>query len=142
MNLIKPVYAAPTPKPIGDLCSGGGLGPFAEALCKLLPTAGNETNNAKLAFGAFAFLISNVIGIMVMVAGVWFIIQFLLGGFSWLSSGGDKGKLEKAQQTLLHAVIGLVIVLSAYALISLISAVLGVDLLLNNPGAFVDRLKP
>ncbi len=145
MNLIKPVLAAPgdpVPTPIGDLCSGGGLGPFAEFLCKLTPAPGNEPNNATAAVGALAFLISNIIAVFTVVAGLVFIIQFLIGGFNWLTSSGDKAKLETAQQKLINSVVGLVIVVSAYALVSLVGAIVGIDILINDPGALVDRLRP
>lgn len=140
LNFIPPVNAA-VPTPIGSLC-GEGLGPFAEFLCILQPTPGQETNNAIQTVGAFAYLISNIIGIIVAVAGIIFIFQILIGGFNWLTSSGDKARLEKAQHTLLNAIIGLAVVLAAYALISLVGGILGFDILISDPGTFVDRIKP
>lgn len=143
MQIIKAVQAAVTPIPIGNLCGGNdsGLGPFAQFFCSLDPNAGNERNNAIKTFASFAFLISNIIGILSVVAGLMFIIQFIIGGLNWITSSGDKTKLEKAQQTLLNSAIGLIIVLGAYALISLVAAVLGFDILLNNPEQLVDSLR-
>ncbi len=138
------VAGAVTPVPIGEIC-GDGLGPFAQFFCNLptpnpnIPDSGK--NNAVQALGALAFFVSNIIAIMMVVAGFIFIFQFLIGGYTWLTSSGDKGKLEKAQQTLLQAIIGLVIVLAGYAIISLVAKILGVDILLNDPAGFVDRLK-
>lgn len=145
LNIIPPVYAAsptPLPTPIGELC-GPGLGPFAEFLCTL--QSGDQqttTNNAVSAVAAFAFLLSNIIGIFAAVAGIIFIFQFLIGGYNWLTSSGDKERVSKAQQTLLHAVIGLAVVLAAYALISLVGAILGFDILISDPGKFVERIRP
>lgn len=129
-----------TPQPIGDICSGGGLGPFADFFCKLTPTPGNS--NAVATVAAFSFLLGNIIAFFTVVAGIIFIFQFLIGGFNWLTSSGDKAKLETAQQKLINSVIGLVIVLSAYALISLMAAVLGIDILINCPECLVKSLRP
>lgn len=153
MNIIKPVFAAFELKPetAGKLCEGEGLGPFAKFLCSFSrPTADQtieqqtitNTANANQAVRAFAVLFSNIIGVFVVVAGLIFLTQFLLGGFRWLTAGGDKGKLETAQQSLLHAVIGLIIVLAAYAIVTLIGSILGIDILINNPEQFVNQLNP
>lgn len=133
-----------TPEDAGNLCGGEdsvGLGPFARFLCKL-PRGDGAEANAKQAFFAFATLISNIIGVFVVVAGLLFLFQFMLGGFKWLTAGGDKAKLETAQQSLLHAVIGLVIVLAAYAIVALFGSILGIDILLTDPEALVDQLNP
>lgn len=148
MAFVPATYAAVTPVPAGNLC-GEGLGPFAKFLCDL-PTppadptgaARQNTNNAIQVIGAFAYLISNIIGIIAAVAGLIFIFQIIIGGFNWLTSSGDKARLEKAQNTLLNAIIGLTIVLASYALISLIGNILGFDILISNPGRFVDLIKP
>lgn len=135
------------PESAGNLCEGGGLGPFAKFLCNLPTPNPNDPNaqnvaNAGGAFLAFATLISNIIGVFVVVAGLLFLFQFMLGGFKWLTSAGDKAKLENAQQSLLHAVIGLVVVLAAYAIVALVGSILGIDILLTNPDVFVQQLNP
>ena len=50
---------------------------------------------------------------------------FLLGAFEWITSGGDKTKVENARNKITSAVIGLVIVAASYALINLIVNFLG-----------------
>lgn len=138
--------AQPLPTPIGELC-GEGLGPFAQFFCNLPtpnpsdPTGGNK-NNAVATIAAFAFLMGNIIAVFTVVAGLVFIVQFLIGGFNWLTSSGDKAKLETAQQKLINSVVGLAIVVSAYAIVSLVGAIVGIDILINDPGALVDRLRP
>ncbi len=146
LKLIKFVYASdstpPTPIPLGNFCADDGLGPFAKFLCGLEQTSGQETPNAVKTISAFALIISNVIGIMSVVAGMVFLFQILISGYNWLTSGGDKEKLSKAQQGIVNAVIGLTVVLAAYALISLVSQVLGFDILLNDPADFVELIQP
>lgn len=144
MNLVPPVFAQVTPHPVGKLCGDEGLGPFAKFLCNL-PTpipgdAGSNTNNATKTVAAVAFLFSNIVGVLSVVAGIIFVIQFLIGGIGWLTSGGDKAKLESAQQKLINAAVGLIIVLGAYALVNLLGSLLGFDIMIAHPETFVQNL--
>lgn len=78
---------------------------------------------------ALTDFISKAIGIMTIVAFIWFIFQLFIGAISWLGSGGDKAKLQEAQKKITTAVVGLVIVISAIFLTKIISAVFGIDIL-------------
>lgn len=74
-------------------------------------------------------VLSTVIGVLTVVAGLWFIIQFFIGAFSLITAGGDKTATENAQKRLTNSVIGLVIVIAAIFLIDLIGNILGIDIL-------------
>lgn len=87
-----------------------------------------------------AVILSNVIGFLTIVAGLWFMIQFILGAVSWISAGGDKGKTTQAKDKLTESVIGLAIVVGAYAIAGLIGVILGLDFL--NIGAALSIIKP
>jgi NADH:ubiquinone oxidoreductase subunit 6 (subunit J) len=71
-------------------------------------------------------LFVNVIQIVVSLAGVALFLMFIVGGFSFLFSGGDQKKLEQAKGTLTAAVIGLVIIVASYLILRLISEFTGV----------------
>jgi hypothetical protein len=49
-----------------------------------------------------------------------------MGAFEWITSGGDKGKAEKARDKMTQAVIGLVILISAVAILMFIQQLLGI----------------
>lgn len=76
-------------------------------------------------------LVSAAIGIILVVAGVVFFFMLVIGGIRWITSGGDKGQTESARSQITAALIGLVIVFSAWAILTLIRAFFGVDLLGN-----------
>jgi hypothetical protein len=57
----------------------------------------------------------NAIGAMLVI------YFFILGAFDWLTSAGDKGKLESARNKMLNAVIGIIILVSLYTIIGFIS---------------------
>lgn len=83
----------------------------------------------------FNKVISTIIAVLTISAGLWFILQFILGAWSWLSAGSDKASLENAQKKLTNSVIGLAIVVAAIFLIDLIGGLLGLDIL--RPGKFI-----
>jgi hypothetical protein len=52
------------------------------------------------------------------------IVYFLLGAFSWITSGGDKSKVEMARNQMTNAIIGLVLLVSSFVLLSFMSKLL------------------
>lgn len=54
-------------------------------------------------------LISTGLQLFFFVAGLATLIYLLLGAFEWLTSGGEKEKLTKAQNKIQSAVIGLIL---------------------------------
>ena len=70
-------------------------------------------------------LISSLAGIALIVAGLITFGYLVMGGIQWITSGGDKGGLEAARNKIIHAIVGLVIVASTWALISLVFSWLG-----------------
>lgn len=64
----------------------------------------------------------NAVNIILSFVGVLFLIMMIVGGFMWMTSSGNPGTPEKpgrtmkAQRLITAGVIGLVIVLSAYAI--------------------------
>lgn len=74
-------------------------------------------------------LVQAVINLVLVMAGLVAFFFLLLGGLQWILAGGDKEGTEKARKRITAALIGLVIVFSAYAIILLASNFLGVQLL-------------
>lgn len=70
-------------------------------------------------------IISQVIGILSIVAVLWFVIQVILAGYAFLSSQGDPKKTESARTRLTESVLGLTIVIIAIGLGSLIATLAG-----------------
>ena len=65
----------------------------------------------------------NVTAIALAVVGYIAFFFILFGGFQFLTGGSNPGQIEKARKTILNAVIGLIISLSAVALVNLIFGV-------------------
>lgn len=88
---------------------------------------------------AIAKAVSLIVGLITITAGIYFMIQFLIGGFEWISASGDKAKLTKAQDRLVHAIIGLIVVVAAFGIAAIFQAILGIDFLLMN-GELIKQL--
>lgn len=61
-------------------------------------------------------LVGTVIGSALSIIGVIFFILAVYAGFLWMTARGDSDQVSKAKDTLTAAIIGLIIVLGAYAI--------------------------
>lgn len=82
----------------GELCGGAGLKLTEEKNCP-----GGNQNALDNAVGA----IVNVLSVIVGIAAV---IMIIIGGFKFITSSGDSGRLTSAKQTIIYALVGLIIV--------------------------------
>jgi small-conductance mechanosensitive channel len=74
-------------------------------------------------------LVSASVMLILVIAALVAFVFLVIGGIKWVTSGGDKEKTAKAQQTLTAALIGLVIVFAAWAIIRLIETFFGIHIL-------------
>lgn len=65
--------------------------------------------------------IAGGIRIFIIVAGFALLIYMLWGAFDWISSGGDKERITKAQHKITNAVIGMFMVIISLTLFNLIA---------------------
>ncbi len=74
-------------------------------------------------------LIGQIIKQVLALLGVLFLGLTLYGGYLWMMARGDEKQIEKAKETLKAGVIGLAIMLSAYAISNLVvNAIVGATL--------------
>lgn len=73
-------------------------------------------------------ILRDILSVVMGLVGVAVLGMFLYGGFTLITSAGDKNKVEKGTQTIVTAIVGLVITLLAVIIINFIAKLLGVDL--------------
>ncbi|OGM19348.1 hypothetical protein A2685_02225 [Candidatus Woesebacteria bacterium RIFCSPHIGHO2_01_FULL_37_10] len=100
----------------------------------------NITGVLQNPFNHIDILISFIVGFMSMVAGIWFIFLIFIGGYSYMTAGGDKSAIEEARKKLTTGVIGLVVVISATFLAGFLGYLIGLNIL--SPGAAIRNLQP
>ena len=118
---------------------GSGLQPPTEKNIYSPPEVATDATG-KTALNVMTTMISNVIAIATVAAGIFFIVHFLLAAYAWLMSEGDSGKLQKARNQMIHAVIGLALAVGAYAIIGLVGSLIGLDIL--NPAQLLSEVAP
>jgi hypothetical protein len=74
-------------------------------------------------------ILSTVIGFLTIFGGIYFIINFIIGGINWSTAGGDMEKVQNAQKKMTNGAIGLIIIVASFSIIYIISSVLGLDIL-------------
>ena len=82
-----------------------------------------EVENTPMNFDLGA-LVSAGIQAAIVIAGLLTFAFLVWGGIEWLTSGGDKEKYEAARGRITAAVIGLVIVVAAWAIMQVIASFL------------------
>ncbi len=60
--------------------------------------------------------IGQLINVFLGLLGIIFLILVIYAGFLWMTSAGDEKKVGTAKNILISAVVGLVVLLSAYAI--------------------------
>ncbi len=61
------------------------------------------------------FIVARIIEASLGILGMLAIVLIVYAGYTWMTAAGNEDKVETAKKTLYAAVIGLVIILSAYA---------------------------
>lgn len=70
-------------------------------------------------------LISNIINILIYVAGTASVIVIIVGGIMYIVSGGNESNTKRAKDAILYAIIGLIISLAAFAIVNYVLGGLG-----------------
>ena len=73
---------------------------------------------------SIAPFISSIVRFIVVIAGLFTLWQFLMGGFGMITGGSDKGKIAEAQNKITMAITGLVIIAASFLIIGVISKLL------------------
>jgi hypothetical protein len=108
-------------KPLGGEVTG--LGRFQGT-----DTAPTQLNN----------LFSTIFGFLTIIAGLSFLIYFLIGGLTWITAGGDSKKVDTAKAMMTNGAIGMIIIVATYGVVWIVGEVLGINIL--DPGATLDTL--
>jgi hypothetical protein len=89
-----------------ELCGGADLS-LSSGNCGPKDEAENKVNK----------IIKQVINIISVIVGVVAVIMIIIGGFRYITSGGDSGAVGNAKNTIIYALVGLVIVFFAQIIV-------------------------
>jgi hypothetical protein len=101
-----PALAQTSPEITGGLCAGANLD-VNDPNCEGTNDAADKINN----------LIRRVINLLSLVVGIVAVIMIIIGGLRYITSGGSDTGVTSAKNTILYAIIGLIIVALAQLLV-------------------------
>src|SRR3989338_6416463 len=83
-----------------EVCKGAGLVTSGAGAAKCTSTSGPSVNG----------VIKTAINIFTIIVGLVAVVMIIVGGFKYITSGGNDTNMASAKSTLLYAVIGLTVV--------------------------------
>jgi len=63
-------------------------------------------------------IITTIVNVLLFIVGTISVIMIIFGGVRYATSTGDKGKVDNAKNTIIYAVVGLVVSMIAFALVN------------------------
>lgn len=91
-----------------DACNGQNSG---AAVC--------EARNTDKLFGANS-ITRRIINVLLFVIGLISVLMVVIGGLRYVLSGGDSGAVTSAKNTILYAIVGLIVAFSAYGIVNFV----------------------
>lgn len=76
-------------------------------------------------------IISFIVAFIIVVAFLAALLYIVIGAFQWITSGGDKTKVENARNHIIAAIIGLIVIALSFLIINIIITALGLGSLTN-----------
>ena len=90
-----------------------------------LPLSATAAGPAKLS--DISGIIQNILKLLAPAAAVAFFVMILVGGFQFLTSGGDPKAVGQARTTLTFAIVGVILVVVSYLILRIVFSLTGVD---------------
>lgn len=96
----------------GGLCTGAELKFDAngEGDCSGSEDASNKLND----------IIKTTINVVSVIVGVVAVVMIIFGGLKYITSGGDSGNVSSAKNTIIYAIVGLVVVALAQFIVKFV----------------------
>jgi cytochrome bd-type quinol oxidase subunit 2 len=103
LALVMPLAAVTvSAQGVEDICQGVAI------------TGGNCDDDASSTINS---TVETVINLLSVVVGVVAVIMIIIGGFKYITSSGDSNNVSNAKNTILYAIIGLVVVALAQVIV-------------------------
>ncbi len=84
-----------------------------DGLANITDTVATQANFGQV---TIEVMVAKIIQIVLGLLAIIFLILTILAGFRWMTAAGNEEEVKKAQATIKATIIGLVIILAAYAI--------------------------
>lgn len=103
--VLIPISTAGAQGALGGVCQNNG----DTGVCEENQKSENANTNV---------LVRNIVNILLYIVGALSVLMIIIGGLLMVTSQGDSSNITKAKNTILYAVVGLVVAFLAYAIIN------------------------
>jgi len=87
----------------------------------------DTTGNTPARFSDLEAVFANIVSVILGLAGIVLFIMLLMGGFKFITAGGDPKAVEGAKKTLTYAIAGMVLLAASFLILRFIQEFTGVD---------------
>ncbi|MBI3494822.1 hypothetical protein HY004_02465 [Candidatus Saccharibacteria bacterium] len=87
-----------------------------------IPQCDKDTNAAicQTKTGLISGILKSVINTMIFLAGSIAVIMIVVGGIRYITSDGDPGAATKAKNTIIYALVGVVVAIMSYSIVNFV----------------------
>ena len=96
------------------------------ASTKVFAQAVGAVNQTGIPFTDLGNLIRNILAVLFFVAGLAAFIFLIIGGIQYITAGGDPKAAASARDRITGAIVGLIIVVAAFAIVLILERVFGI----------------
>ncbi len=96
---------------------------MADNIIGTIEPFGGAKTYGDLSQGGLVNFISNLVSLIILVAGIFTLVNFVLAGYGYLSSNGQPQKISAAGNKMLESLIGLIIIAATFIIAGLIGFV-------------------
>ena len=104
---VESIHAQIDPK--GQACGALNVASGSTGDCDTDPAGPNINNTLKLAINLFSFIV-----------GIAAVIMIIVGGLKYITSNGESSDISSAKNTILYAIVGLVVVALAQVIVKFV----------------------
>lgn len=121
-NFLEKIRATRSAVTSGSLFAAGVVNDFFTDTIK--PLFGSLDSKSPAAAESVGKLITSIISILLLVAASIAVVYLMIGGYRYVMARGNEEASEAAKKTISSSVIGLIIIVLAFAIIRIIASVL------------------
>jgi hypothetical protein len=100
-----------------------GLVPVTTSLAldtKTGACTGNDSAPCQASGDSIAALLGSVISLLLFIAGAIAVLVIVVGGIRYITSDGDPSAASKAKNTIIYALVGLVVAVMSYSIVNFV----------------------
>jgi hypothetical protein len=135
MNKLKKYFAAFLAVPLLALSASAIIPAFNAAPASAAADVYNLSSGAEKAKGdgtpttlfGNGGMITKIVNVILFLIAAVSVIMLIVGGFRYIISQGSQDKVTSAKNTILYAIVGLIIAILAYAIVNFVMGQIAVD---------------